>query len=305
VTAATVPPSGTGRIRGLIAINVTAIIFGTAALFGKLPVSPLWIIGVRSVVATVTLLIWGAITRELVSVPRGKWAAVAASAVIMTVSWILFYSTVQLGGVAIATLTFSTFPLFALLIDAWHLRRRPKPVELTASGAIFGAVYLVVGSSASPGALWGVAGGLGSAVLYAVYWHLGRSLRPELSETMISLSQSAAIAALVLPWLPFAGRPPTQVADIGWLIWFGAVNTALASQLYLYALRDLSASSCGAFVAMEPIYAITFAALIFHEPLSPRVAVGGIIILGASYLLSRLESDPASSPSGAPDGHEI
>ena len=122
---------------------------------------------------------------------------------------------------------------------------------------------------------------------------------------MISLSQSATIAALVLPFLPFASRPPTHLAEIGWLVWFGAVNTALVSQLYLYALRDLSASSCGAFVAMEPIYAITFAALIFHDPLSPRVAVGGAIILGASYLLSRLESNPASSPSGAPDGHEI
>jgi drug/metabolite transporter (DMT)-like permease len=88
-------------------------------------------------------------------------------------------------------------------------------------------------------------------------------------------------------------------------VWFGAVNTALASQLYLYSLRHLSASSCGAFVAMEPIYAISFAAILFHEPISMRTAVGGVVILGASYLLSRIESDPAISPGGAPDGHEI
>jgi drug/metabolite transporter (DMT)-like permease len=166
-------------------------------------------------------------------------------------------------------------------------------------------VYLVVDSSPASGTHWGVIAGLGAAVLYAFYWHLGRSLRPALSETMVTISQSALIALTVLPFLPFASRPPIHLADWGWLVWFGAINTALASQLYLYALRHLSASSCGAFVAIEPVYAITFAALIFRDPLSLRTLVSGVVILTASYLLSRVESDPAISPNGAPDGHEI
>ena len=298
-------PGRAGRLQGLIAINVTAVIFGTAALFGRLPISPLWIIGVRSIVATLTMLAWGYFANELRPVPRAKWAAVVGSAVAMSVSWILFYSTVQLGSVAIATLTFATFPLFALLIEAWHLRRRPRAIELAATGAIFAAVYLVVGTTSTPGGQWSVFAGLGAAMLYAVFWHVGRSLRPALSETMVTISQSALIAATVVPFLAFVPRPPTELSQWAWLIWFGAVNTALASQLYLYALRHLSASSCGAFVAMEPIYAISFAALLFDEPLSPRTAVSGVVILAASYLLSRLESDPAISPNGAPDGHEI
>ena len=306
MTAPPAPPAGpSGRARGMVAINVTAVIFGTAALFGKLPVSPLWIVGVRSVVATLTLLAWGSCTGELRPVPRAQWPAVAGSALVMTASWLLFYSTVQLGSVAIATLTFATVPLFALLIESWHLRRRPRPIELAATLAIFGAVYLVVGPASTALAQWAVFAGLGSALLYALFWHVGRSLRPALSETMVTISQSALIALAVAPFLAFAPRPPTHLAEWGWLVWFGAVNTALASQLYLYALRHLTASSCGAFVAMEPIYAISFAAWIFHEPLSARTAVSGAVILAASYLLSRVEADPAISPHGAPDGHEI
>lgn len=294
-----------GRARGLVAINVTGLIFGSAALFGKLPVSPLWIIGVRTVVATLTLLVWGYFARELRPIPRAHWGTIAASSGVQAVSWVLFYSTVQLGSVAIATLTFATFPLFALLIDAWHLRRRPRLIELGATGAIIAAVYLVVGSSPTAGGRWGVVAGLGAAMLYALYWHLGRSLRPALSETLISISQCALVAMAVAPLLLFVGRAPTRLSEWGWLVWFGAVNTALAGQLYFYALRHLSAGSCSAFVAMEPVYAISFAALIFNDPISPRTAVGGAVILGASYLLSRVESDPAISPSGAPDGHEI
>ncbi len=297
--------SGSGRMRGLVAINVTGVIFGTAALFGKLPVSPLWIIGVRTLVATLTMVVWGSLTRELAAIPRRHWPAIAGSAVVMSLSWVLFYSTVQYGGVAVATLTFSTFPLFALLVDSWHMKRRPRLVEILATGAIFAAVYLVVDPSRSSGTYWWVLAGLGSAMLYALYWHLGRSLRPALSETMVTISQSALIALTMLPLLPFVSRPPIHLAEWGWLVWFGAINTALASQLYLYALRHLSASSCGAFVAMEPVYAITFAALIFREPISSRTLVSGVVILSASYLLSRVEADPAISPNGAPDGHEI
>ncbi len=296
---------GSGRMRGLVAINVTGVIFGTAALFGKLPVSPLWIIGVRTLVATLAMLAWGGLTRELKPIPRRHWLSIVASAVAMSVSWVLFYSTVQYGGVAVATLTFSTFPLFALGVDSWHRKRRPRPVEFLATGAIFAAVYLVVDPARSPGTYWWVLAGLGSASLYALYWHLGRSLRPALSETMVTISQSALIALTILPFLPFVSRPPAHLAEWGWLVWFGAINTALASQLYLYALRHLSASSCGAFVAMEPVYAITFAALLFHDPISPRTLVSGVVILAASYLLSRVEADPAISPNGAPDGHEI
>ena len=294
-----------GRVRGLVAINVTGVIFGSAALFGKLPIAPLWIIGVRCAVAAATLLVWGFYARDLRRVPRTYWSVIAASAMVQCISWVLFYSTVQLGSVAIATLTFSTFPLFAMLIDSWHLRRRPKPIELVATSAVFAAVYFVVAATGTPAGQWGVVAGLGSAMLYAVYWHLGRSLRPALSETVISISQCALIALFVIPLLPFVARSPTHLSEWAWLVWFGAVNTALATQLYFYALRHLSAGSCGAFVAMEPIYAITFAALIFHDPLSPRLAVSGTVILAASYLLSRLESDTSVSPSAAPDGHEI
>lgn len=294
-----------GRIRGLVTINVTGVIFGTAALFGKLPVSPLWIIAVRSAVATLVIVAWALATRALRPVPRTSWGGIAASAAVMVVSWYLFYSTVQLASVALATLTFATFPLFALLLESWTRRRRPAAGELVATAAILGAVYLVVGDAEGRTTAWGVGAGLGSAALYALYWHVGRGLRPALSETMVTLGQSALVAALTLPLLPWADRAPAHASDWGWLVWFGAINTALASQLYLYSLRHLSASSCSAFVAMEPIYAITFAAILFHEPISSRTAIGGVVILAASYALSRLEADPAISPQGAPDGHEI
>jgi drug/metabolite transporter (DMT)-like permease len=66
------------------------------------------------------------------------------------------------------------------------------------------------------------------------------------------------------------------------------VNTAVMLQLYLYALQRISASTCSGFVALEPVYAILLAALIFHEPVTLWI----VLIVGASLTLLRLEGIP-------------
>jgi hypothetical protein len=43
----------------LAAVNIAAIVFGTTALFGKLDVSPVWIVAGQGAFAAITLLILG------------------------------------------------------------------------------------------------------------------------------------------------------------------------------------------------------------------------------------------------------
>ena len=70
----------------------------------------------------------------------------------------------------------------------------------------------------------------------------------------------------------------------------GTVTTALMHQLYFYALGRLSASTCSGFVALEPVCAILFAGLLFHQVISVWTVVSTALILGASFTLFRMES---------------
>ena len=58
------------NLKGLTAINIAAIIFGSAALYGKLNVSPFWIVAMRGIFAAITLLIIGAARKELTTLQR-------------------------------------------------------------------------------------------------------------------------------------------------------------------------------------------------------------------------------------------
>jgi len=116
------------RIKGLIAINIAALIFGSAALYGKLDISPVWIIGVRAVFASSALLLVGLVRREVRSPASGvafPFRSLMLTGVILSLHWLTFFYSVQLSGVAVATLTFAAFPLFTLLFEA-VMQRKPR-----------------------------------------------------------------------------------------------------------------------------------------------------------------------------------
>jgi drug/metabolite transporter (DMT)-like permease len=271
--------------KGLIAINVAAVIFGSAALYGKLNVSPFWIVSMRGVFASITLFLIGTARKEIVY-PHANIKLLAGTGVILSLHWLTFFLSVQLSGVAVATLTFAAFPLFTLIIEAIKNRIHLKTIEVAASVVIIIAVALLVKfESVTQGVLTGTVAGLISAVLFALFGIISKKLTADLPTLTVSFIQNLTVCIVLLPFLPFAKPVPNEPVEWTLLMLLGIVTTALMHQLYFYALKRLSASTCSGFVALEPVYAIIFAAIFFSEPLSARVAISGVLILSASFLL--------------------
>jgi drug/metabolite transporter (DMT)-like permease len=278
------------RAKGLIAINIAAIIFGSAALYGKLAVSPWWIVGMRSLFAAAVLFLLAVWRKQLSWPTSSQLKIIFITGLILAVHWVTFFFSVQWAGIAIATLTFAVFPLFTVLIETMLKKRWPHAIELTAGVAIIVAVKLLVkidleGSSESLGALMGLI----SALTFAIFGHASKGLAGALSPLSISLYQNLVVAMASVPLLPFLSRSPQQASDWFWLILLGVMNTALMHQLYFYSLQRLSAVICSSFVALEPVYAVVFAAVFFHEAITFWVVLSGMLIIGASWLLLRLD----------------
>ena len=271
---------------GLAAINVAAVIFGTTALFGKLPVAPVWIVAGRAVAASVTLLALGLALRASLRVTGASLARIAATGVILATHWVTFFMSVQMADVAVATLTFATFPFMTILMDAGLRKRVPTTIELGAGLAIVAAVALLVGpglpkTATAPA---GAAVGLLSAACFAVFSVASQRLGARVHPIALSLYQNLTVGLVLAGFLPFT-RPMPHGLQWGVIAVLGVVATALMHQLYFFSLKRLSAAVCGGFVALEPVYAIVFAAILFAEPIGPMVIVSGVLIVGASMLL--------------------
>lgn len=277
------------KVEGLIAINLAAVIFGTAALYGKLDVSPVWITAMRAAFGALALMIVGGISTKLFRLSASSWLIVASSGFFLAAHWLTFFFSVQLAGVAIATLTFATFPLFTLIVEALAQKRLPKLAELLIGAIIVLAVALLLNPDTGQGNLVGIITGLAAAVTYALYWRVTQLLKQPLSSASLSFGHNAVVFLLLIPALFFTVPTPAGAATWLALASLGVVNTAIMLLLYLYAIKRISASTCSGFVALEPVYAIAFAAWLFDEPITAWIIMSVILILGASFALLKME----------------
>ncbi len=280
----------------LAAVNLAALIFGSTALFGKLNVSPAWIAGGRGVFAALMLLVLAALWRASLRLRRDAWAGTVITGILLALHWLTFFISVQESGVAVATLTFATFPLFTVLIEAFARRRAPGLVETGAGLTIIAAVALLVGGALPATALAreGALAGLGSALCFSLFSIASQKLGRHTEAITLSFHQNIVVAVFLLAAWPFSPRLPHGV-DWAIIAGLGIFATAFMHQLYLYALKRLPASVCGGFVALEPVYAIVFAAILFGDPVTPMVVVSGVLIVGASLLLLT-QSRPRVTP---------
>jgi drug/metabolite transporter (DMT)-like permease len=287
----------TNRTKGMLAINVAAVIFGTAALYGKLDVSPFWIVALRAGFGAATLGLLGGLNPKLGALARRSWKILTLSGVLLAAHWLTFFTSVQLAGVAVATLTFATFPLFTVIVEAAQQRSLPRPTELVVGMVILVAVALLVEPNRAEMSLTGAIAGLASGLTYALFWRASQGVDTALPATTVSLCQNGVVFLLLLPTLGFARPGPSNVVDWLSLSALGVVNTAVMLLLYSYALKHISASTCSGFVALEPVYAIGLAALLFDEPVTAWIGVSIVLIVGASFALLGLEkSAPRPEP---------
>lgn len=275
---------------GLIAINLAAIIFGTAALYGTLDISPFWIVMMRGTFASIAIAAVGLLSGGLGLFPTiAQLRGLLVTGILLTIHWVTFFESVQLAGVAVATLTFAVFPLFTVLLVTMTARRRPSLLELGAGLAIILAVALLVDAKDSDAQLTGAIVGLGSALSFAVFGIKAQLLTTEIQPLMVSLIQNLTVALCLTPTLVFSSQAPHTTTDWVCLMLLGVVTTAFMHQLYLFALKRLSATTCSGFIALEPVYAIVFAAIFFGEPLTLWVLVSAALIIGSSIVLLRAE----------------
>ena len=275
---------------GLIAINLAAIIFGTAALYGKLDISPFWIVMMRGTFASITIAVVGLLSGGVGLFPTiAELRGLLVTGILLAIHWVTFFESVQLAGVAVATLTFAVFPLFTVLLVTTKARRRPSLLELGAGLAIILAVALLIDAKDSDAQLTGAIVGLGSALSFAVFGIKAQILTTEIQPLMVSLIQNLTVALCLTPTLVFSSQAPHTTTDWVCLMLLGVVTTALMHQLYLFALKRLSATTCSGFIALEPVYAIVFAAIFFGEPLTLWVLVSAALIIGSSIVLLRAE----------------
>ncbi|MGA5822826.1 DMT family transporter [Kitasatospora sp. NPDC094028] len=194
-------------------------------------------------------------------------------------------------------------PLWSLLIGI-VLGAEPAVRRVRLGGLLlgFGGVLLIFAPWERAGQVgWGASAIVVAAISYAIgFVYMGRTLVGRGVPTIaLSAAQLLAATALTALTLPAGGLTPIHPDAKGLLATavLGICATGITFHLTYRIIANEGATHAATVGYLLPVVSVGLGALVLDEPVSPRVALGMVIVL-AGVALTRLKGTPiAAGPS--------
>ena len=264
------------------------MMFGLSGVIGRMVrVSPVTLAGGRVLFSSAVLLITLLVQKQsLRSKSRTDALLTCLAGSLLAVHWTSFFQSVQTASVAIGTITYSTFPLFLLLLEPllYHEAISRRNILLSL-GLIAGVLITVPEFSFSNETTLGILWGMLSSLTYALLTLCNRRLASSYPGTWVSFREQSFAALLLLPLL-LLRREAVTATDLLGIGAIGIICTAVAFSLFVSAQKHVSAQTAGIVAGMETVYGILFAFVFIGEVPSVREIIGGIVILSVASLAS-------------------
>ncbi|WP_348982293.1 DMT family transporter [Desulfosporosinus sp. FKB] len=110
--------------------------------------------------------------------------------------------------------------------------------------------------------------------------------------TLVQLMVSSLV---LLPYIILADTVDLSGLTLHSMIFIlilGILHTGIAYFLYFTAIKDLKGQTIAALSYIDPITAVIISAVFLGEKMSPIQIIGGVLILGSTFLSERLDIKP-------------
>jgi len=265
-------------------LNIAALLLGGTALFSKLiPYNAIDIIGYRSVICGITLLLVSiALRHKMLIRNKSHLVLLIVCSALFTVHWAAYFHSMQLSSVAVGMISMFTFPVITVFLEPIITKTSLQVRDILMGLFVLSGVMLLVptfslSDSTTAGVAFGVLSGFAVALRNVLVSKYLRNYSPFTIMTYHSL-----VTALIL--LPFSTISVAEIGNESWLLLLllGTVFTAVPHSQKTYALGFSSAKSVSMIISLQVVYGTLFAYILLSEPLTLNTFVGGSIILFAA-----------------------
>jgi drug/metabolite transporter (DMT)-like permease len=283
------PEPPMSRRSSLIQVHAAVVLFGLAGLFGKwLALPPTLIVLGRVVFGSLALAIVLLVTGRGFRVRTGQDALLfLLQGFILALHWVLFFRSIQISSVAVGLLSYSSFPVFTVLLEPVVFRERLDRLNVLMGGLCLGGILLIVPRfDISDATVRGLGYGLGAGLTFAILTLINRFQTSRFGSLEIALGQDLAAVLFLSPFL-LTSRPVFSARTLLLLALLGIFCTALAHTLFIGSMRRIKAQTAAIISSLEPVYGMAAAALLLGESWPLRTIMGGVVILGTTLVVSR------------------
>lgn len=277
-------------------IIIAMLIWGTIGIFVReISLNSMEIAFLRAFIGSLSLFIFGVIMGEKldISLLKKNLPILILSGATIGANWIFLFQGYKYTTISNATLSYYFAPVFIVILSSLVLKEKLSVKKMVYVVAALIGLFLILQSGESTDISSydhgkGILYGLGGAVLYAVIIMLNKHVKggTGLNTTLIQLF----VAAMVL--LPFILGQSQSILNIksmeirSWvfLILLGIIHTGVAYLLYFSSISTVDGQSIAILSYIDPIFAVLISSLFLGENLGILQILGGILILGSTYL---------------------
>ena len=204
-----------------------------------------------------------------------------------------YFESLRYTSIASSVVLVDTEVLFVALIGMLLFRKKLSArAWLAVAMALGGSVIIAMADTAAgPDALRGDALALAGALFVAIYTMIGAVCRKSISTTVYTFLVYLAASLTVLVIAAAGGQAITGYGSINYLTGFGMaiLCTLMGHSVFSWGLKYLPPAFISTAKLLEPVFASLLGLVLFREIPGTLTILGGIIIMIAIALYSRVE----------------
>ncbi len=289
----------TKRMRSNLMLLLTAFLWGSTFVAQKAgtAVGPLTYNGVRSVIGALVLVPVIAVLRKKKAAGGRQAGALARGTLLLgglLCGLALFMaSMLQQTGISYTTAGKAGFitALYAVLVPVLSviIGKKIRPLIWLCVAIGVAGLYLLC---MEPGK-WSLQSGdlmiLGCAVVFAVHILIIDHFAPQVEPVEMACIQFAVVGVLGCIGMLIWEKPSLELVLSNWLpiAYAGVLSSGVAYTLQMVALKHADPTEASLIMCLEAVFSVLTGALVLHETMTGRAAVGCVLIF-AAVVLSQL-----------------
>lgn len=285
------------QMRHKLMFVLAMVIFGTTGLFVRqIPIPSSEIALIRGIIGSLFLMgVIGVSKRPL------AWEAIRRNLLLLVVSggvlgfnWILLFQAYRYTTLSNAVLSYYFAPVFVMLLSPFVLKEKLSVKKILCIAGAMAGMLMIMGNNGESTAVYdhgtGIAFGLGAAAFYAALMLLSKFIRDlsGLEITLVQLISSSCVLFLYVLLTEDLVMPSLPGMSGFWLLFLGVVHTGFGFFLFFSAMQHMKGQTIAALSYSDPFTTVTVSALVLHESMTTLQLLGGVLLLGATFLGGRL-----------------
>ncbi len=272
-----------------IKIVLVMVIWGSLGVFTRsIPLSALSLAFLRAFIALPVLFT----AMKMKKTNKVKWQLLMPyfiSGVLLGFGWLTLFYGFKHTSISSAVIIYNMCPVYVMIFAPLILKESISKIQIAVIFISFVGLFLIVSQSLSEG--YGNLGLILSAIsgmLYAAIVLINRSIKIRADNQTATFVQIFTAMIVLLPFVLIDGNifkvVHLDAMAITFIILLGVLHTGAAYTIFFSLYEHMKSVEIVSYSFLEPLFGILFSVIFVGEILTFPQIIGGILILGSTYI---------------------